>query len=133
MQNIEWYHSLNQPALHPPDWVFAPVWSFLYILMFVSLFLFLEAETPPENEGGKAAALVLFIIQLLLNLSWSPVFFGLKNIEAALIILMLLWLFMTSAIIMFFRYSKAAAFLLVPYFLWTSFALYLNYQIFRLN
>lgn len=133
MQNMEWYHSLNQPVIHPPDWVFAPVWSILYILMFISLFLFLEAEKENDRSEDKAAALAIFIIQLLLNLSWSPVFFGLKNIEAALIILVMLWIFTVVVIVMFYKHSKISAFLLLPYFLWTTFALYLNYQIFRMN
>lgn len=129
MQNMEWYHSLKQPPLHPPDWVFAPVWSLLYILMFVSLFLFLESEP----KGDKTGALAVFIIQLLLNLSWSPIFFGLKHIEAALIILSILWIFVIATIITFSFHSKISAILLLPYFLWTSFAWYLNYEIFRLN
>ena len=129
MQNMEWYHSLNQPSLHLPDWVFAPVWSILYILMFLSLFLFLESD----KKGDKSAPLAVFVIQLLLNLSWSPVFFGLKNIEAALIILVMLWIFTAVVTVMFYRHSKMAALLLLPYFFWTTFALYLNYQIFRLN
>ena len=126
---MEWYHSLNQPPIHPPDWVFAPVWSILYILMFLSLFLFLESET----KGDKAVPLAIFVIQLLLNLSWSPVFFGFQNIEAALIILAMLWIFVSGTVICFYKYSKLSALLMLPYFLWTSFALYLNYQLFRLN
>lgn len=129
MQNMEWYHSLNQPAIHPPDWVFAPVWSVLYIMMFLSLFLFLESD----KTADKSAQLALFVIQLLLNLSWSPVFFGIKNIEAALIILIMLWIFIAVVIVMFYKHSKISAILLIPYFLWTTFALYLNWQIFRLN
>lgn len=129
MQNMEWYHSLNKPAIHPPDWVFAPVWSVLYIMMFLSLFLFLESD----KTADKAAPLALFVIQLLLNLSWSPVFFGIKNIEAALIILIMLWIFIAVVIVMFYKHSKISAILLIPYFLWTTFALYLNWQIFRLN
>lgn len=129
MQNMEWYHSLNQPAIHPPDWVFAPVWSVLYIMMFLSLFLFLESD----KTADKSAPLALFVIQLLLNLSWSPVFFGIKNIEAALIILIMLWIFIAVVIVMFYKHSKISAILLIPYFLWTTFALYLNWQIFRLN
>ena len=126
---MEWYHSLNQPAIHPPDWVFAPVWSVLYIMMFLSLFLFLESD----KTADKSAPLALFVIQLLLNLSWSPVFFGIKNIEAALIILIMLWIFIAVVIVMFYKHSKISAILLIPYFLWTTFALYLNWQIFRLN
>lgn len=129
MQNMEWYHSLNQPAIHPPDWVFAPVWSVLYIMMFLSLFLFLESD----KTADKSAPLALFVIQLLLNLSWSPVFFGIKNIEAALIILIMLWIFIAVVIVMFYKHSKISAILMIPYFLWTTFALYLNWQIFRLN
>ncbi len=126
---MEWYHSLNQPAIHPPDWVFAPVWSVLYIMMFLSLFLFLESD----KTADKSAPLALFVIQLLLNLSWSPVFFGIKNIEAALIILIMLWIFIAVVIVMFYKHSKISAILMIPYFLWTTFALYLNWQIFRLN
>ena len=75
MKNMDWYHSLNQPPLSPPDWLFAPVWSILYILMFVSLIIILKNG----NIKEKAAPLTLFGFQLIFNLLWTPTFFVNKN------------------------------------------------------
>ena len=129
MQNIEWYHSLKQPAIHVPDWIFAPVWTVLYFLIALSLiFLFKNGKIK-----GKEKALTYFGIQLLLNLLWTPTFFGFQNITFALIICALLVIFIFKTITSFYTHSKTAAFLLVPYLLWTTFALYLNFEIWRLN
>lgn len=129
MRNIDWYHSLKHPALSPPDWLFAPVWSILYLTIFLSLIVFLKDGTVRE----KVVPLGLFTVQILLNFLWSPVFFGMKKIGTALIICFLLWVFILAVIISFYHYSKLSAFLLVPYFLWSTFALYLNFEIWRLN
>ena len=129
MKNMDWFHSLIKPELAPPDWVFAPVWSVLYVMIFLSLIFFLK-------NGGfryKLRALSFFVIQLMLNLAWSPVFFGMQKIDLALIVIALLWVTLLITILAFYRYSKFAAWLLVPYFLWVSFATYLNYEYWRLN
>ena len=129
MKNMNWFHSLKKPEFAPPDWIFGPVWSVLYVMIFLSLIFFLKT-------GGlryKILPITFFIIQLLLNFSWSYVFFNLQRIDWALIIIALLWITLLITIIMFYKYSKIAAWLLVPYFLWVSFASYLNFDYWRLN
>lgn len=129
MQNMNWFHSLKKPALAPPDWLFAPVWAILYIMIFLSLVFFLKT-------GGikhQIIPIIFFIVQLLLNFSWSGVFFGMQKIGLALIIIVLLWITLLITIITFYKHSKLAACLLVPYFLWVSFATYLNFEYWRLN
>ncbi len=126
---MEWYHSLNQPPFSPPDWLFAPVWSILYILMFVSLIMILK----DGNIKEKSAPLTLFGLQLVFNLLWTPTFFVNKNISGALIVSILLVILVYQTIRNFYPYSKTAAMFLIPYLLWTMFALYLNFGIWRLN
>ena len=125
MKNMKWYHSLDKAPLSPPDWIFAPVWTILYIMIAISLFLFLKNGF----SKAKILPLVFFIIQMLLNFAWTPVFFGMQNIRAAYIILVLLIIFLILTITSFFKFSKAAAYILIPYLLWSSFAAYLNYMI----
>lgn len=129
MKNIEWYNSLNKPFLSPPDWVFMPVWIILYAMIFISLLIFCI------NKSGKkkTKALIYFFIQFGLNLCWSEVFFGLENIRAAMIIIIFMWLFILLTISEFYKQSKISAILLLPYFLWVSFACHLNFQFLRLN
>ena len=129
MMNIEWYHTLNKPFLSPPDWVFAPVWSFLYLLIIVSLIVFLWKG----YCKNKLKPFVLFVIQVGLNLLWPPVFFQMQNVKLGFVILFLLWVVLILTIQAFYKCSKIAAVLLVPYFLWITFALYLNFEILRLN
>ncbi len=129
MQNMEWYNSLNKPFLAPPSSVFAPVWTVLYIMIALSLIMFLRGGM----NKSKAVPLIFFIIQMLLNFAWSPVFFNMQNIGLALVIIIFMWLFTLLTIIFFFKHSKAAALLLVPYLIWISFAFYLNFGYFLLN
>lgn len=131
MKNIDWYHSLNRPFLSPPDWIFQPVWTILYLLIFLSLFFFLKNRKITPN--AKRVSICVFVVQMILNLFWSVVFFNFQNIFAALIICFLLWCLIIAMIILFAKHSKLGAVLLVPYFLWTTFALYLNFSIWRLN
>ena len=128
MDNMLWYHSLNKPFLNPPDWLFAPVWTVFYIMMAFSFILFLKSRG--EN---KAAPATLFLSQLALNLIWSPVFFGNMNPKSALIVIILLIIALVWTIAAFYKYSKTAALLLVPYLIWVLFAAYLNFEIVRLN
>ena len=123
MQNYEWYSQLNRPELSPPKWVFPPVWTTLYILIFISLCVFIK-----NNSGHRILPLIIFGIQMALNFSWSPVFFGMKNIKGALIICILMWIFIFLNIIFFYQTSKLAGILLIPYFLWVTFAMYLNFE-----
>ena len=129
MNNLEWFYTLNKPLLNPPAWLFAPVWTILYIMMGLSLvFLIKNGAT-----RSKQKPVILFIIQLVLNLLWVPTFFGNKNILGGLIIIILLSIFILWTIISFYKHSKIAAGLLIPYFLWVLFATYLNYQYYALN
>ena len=127
--NDFWYMSLNKPFLSPPDWIFMPVWVFLYILMAISFVLFIKTG----NLKEKLFPITVFVGQLALNFSWSPVFFGLENIGLALIIILVLLFLIGLTIFLFFRYSKIASLLLLPYFLWVMFATYLNMGYFILN
>lgn len=125
-----WYAALEKPALNPPSWVFGPVWGILYLLMGVAAFLVWR-----KGWGRKEikAALCVFGAQLFLNTIWSIIFFGLHNPGWALVNIIALWLAIIWTIIVFYKISKPAAYLLVPYILWVSFASYLNYAIWVLN
>ncbi len=126
-----WYLELAKPALNPPAWVFGPVWTALYILMGVSVWLvWVNASAAP---AARRRALIIFDIQLLLNIFWSIIFFGLHSPGIALIEIVLLWLAILATIIAFAKISRPAAWLLAPYIAWVSFAIYLNYTIWYLN
>lgn len=125
-----WYAPLIKPELNPPDWVFGPVWTTLYILMGIALFLVWRGE---RNSKDLHVALGLFFVQLVLNSLWSIIFFGLQSPGFALAELALLWPFVAATCWAFYRISKTAALLLIPYTLWISFAGYLNYSIWMLN
>lgn len=129
MQNTEWFNSLNKPLLNPPSEIFTPVWIFLYITIGLSLLLFLK----DGFNKTKIIPIVFFSIQLLLNFIWSPIFFGMQNIRLAMIVIALMWLFILLTIIAFKQHNKTSAMLLIPYFLWVSFACYLNFSFLRLN
>lgn len=124
-----WYATLSKPALNPPNWIFAPVWTTLFVLMGIAAFLIWKqgADKPKVRE-----ALKIFLGQLILNALWSFIFFGLHEPGWAFIEIILLWLAILATILSFYRLSKAAAYLLIPYILWVSFAAYLNLAIWRL-
>ncbi len=125
-----WYAALNKPAFNPPNWIFGPVWTLLYVLMGVSLFLVWQKGL--KNKKAKTAV-TIFGIQLALNVLWSILFFGLKSPILGLIEIIILWAFILLSIIKFSKISKTAAWLLLPYILWVSFAAVLNLAIFLLN
>ncbi|MCX5680674.1 MAG: tryptophan-rich sensory protein [Candidatus Omnitrophica bacterium] len=125
-----WYEHLKKPVLNPPAWIFAPVWTMLYIMIGVSAFLVWRRK--PRGKDIRIA-LVLFLVQLLLNFFWSPVFFGMRSPSLSLVIIILMWQTILATIIIFYRISIPAAYLLVPYFIWVSFATYLNAGIYYLN
>ena len=129
MKNMEWFDSLNKPFLSPPDWLFTPVWLVLYIMIFASLILFWGDGITKE----KRLPLVFFIIQLALNWIWVPIFFGMQNILGGFIIIIIMYIFLWLTIITFFKYSKVASLLLLPYLFWISFAAYLNFGYLVLN
>ena len=126
-----WYASLARPALNPPAWVFGPVWTTLYALMGIALWLVWK-DTGADPKA-KRRALILFSIQLVLNALWPIIFFGFKFIGGGLREILALFVAILLTIIAFAKVSKPAAGLLVPYILWVSFAAYLNYSIWMLN
>lgn len=125
-----WYATLQKPFINPPNWVFAPVWTALYILMGISLWLILKngIRTFLERQGA-----ILFSLQLGVNLLWSLVFFGMHSVTCGLIIIVILCALIAATIYTFNKVSNHAAWLLVPYFLWSCFAAVLNAMIFMLN
>jgi translocator protein len=125
-----WYAALEKPPFTPPNWLFAPVWTLLYILMGVSAFLVWCVGL--ENRKVKIA-LVVFLIQLVVNALWSVVFFGMESPFFGLIVISILWITILATVIMFFRISRVASVLMWPYLLWVSFALILNASIWLLN
>jgi benzodiazapine receptor len=117
-----WYGALVKPALTPPGWVFPVAWTILYAMIGVALYVFLT-QTPP---GARRGPLVAFAVQLVANGLWSWLFFGLHTPGAALVDIVILWLSILVTILAFWRSSRAAALLLVPYLAWVTFATYLN-------
>ncbi len=127
---VSWYTGLVKPAFNPPVWVFAPVWTTLFMLMGVAAFFIWKKEF---DHNGVKIALGIFLVQLVLNTLWSIIFFGFHSPGGALIEIVFLWFAILVTIISFYKISKPAAWLLVPYILWVSFASYLNYAIWLLN
>ena len=123
-----WYYNLTKPPLAPPDWIFPPVWSILYFSMLVALLLYLFK--PSQN---KKSGYIYFIAQLFLNLLWAPVFFYLKNMFLALIVIILLDIFVILTIKSFYKVSKISSLILIPYLIWILFATYLNIGYLVLN
>lgn len=125
-----WYATLTKPELSPPNWIFGPVWTTLYALMGIVAYLVWKKGI---ERRDVRIALSVFGVQLVLNTLWSILFFGLKSPGLALVEIALMWVAILASIVLFSRISKAAAWLLVPYILWVSFAAYLNYAIWALN
>jgi benzodiazapine receptor len=125
-----WYLLLEKPAFAPPSWVFFPAWVILYTLMGISLYLVWERGS--QGQEIKMG-LLIFGIQLGLNVLWSFLFFGLKSPYYAFVEIVLLWLAIFLTILKFRKISKTASYLLFPYILWVSFAMLLNYYIWILN
>jgi benzodiazapine receptor len=125
-----WYANLNKPSFTPPDWLFGPVWTLLYIVMGISAFLVWR-----KGLANKAVrnALVCFVVQLILNALWSPLFFGLHSVLLGLIDIFLLELAVILTVVYFEKISVPAALLLVPYLAWVTFAGILNLMIYLLN
>lgn len=125
-----WYAGLAKSPLNPPSWVFGPVWTVLFILMGISLFLvWREGIERPDVR----AALLVFGVQLVLNVLWSALFFGLQSPFLAFLEIIVLWCAILATIVLSARVSTAAAWLLVPYLLWVSFAAYLTWAVWTLN
>ncbi len=124
-----WYPGLTKPSWNPPDWVFGPVWTLLYIMMAVAAWLVWRSRAAPP----VALPLALYTMQLTLNVMWSGLFFGLRMPGAAFAEIILLWLAILATILSFWRVDRVAAMLLVPYLAWVSFASMLNFAIWDLN
>lgn len=124
-----WYVSLNKPSFNPPNWIFAPVWSTLYILMGISLFLIIRKPA----SVYRTQSLQFFSTQFILNFCWSFIFFNQHQIGLALLDIILMWVFILLTIIWFSRQNAIAGWLLIPYLFWMSFATILNAAILRLN
>lgn len=125
-----WYAVANKPWFNPPNWIFAPVWTALYILMGGAAFLIWRAAA---DHTVKQTALILFVVQLTLNFFWSLIFFKLQQPGWALVEIAAMWLAILFTILWFGKISSAAAWLMVPYISWVSFASVLNYAIWKLN
>jgi benzodiazapine receptor len=125
-----WYATLQKPFFTPPSWLFAPAWITLYLLMGIAAFLIWRKGL---GQKGVRAALVVFLVQLVLNALWSVVFFGLQSPLWGVVVILALWVAILLTIIRFFKLSTAAGALLVPYILWVSFASVLNVAIWVLN
>ncbi|MRX37686.1 tryptophan-rich sensory protein [Flavobacterium sp. LC2016-23] len=126
-----WYPTILKPSFNPPNWIFMPVWTLLYVLMAVAAGLVWD-EIKKQNQEVKKA-LGFFVVQLILNAIWSYLFFGLKNPMLALIEIVLLWLMIYETYLKFLKINKTAGYLLIPYIAWVSFAGILNASIWWLN
>lgn len=126
-----WYQTINKPSFNPPNYVFGPVWTILYILLGISFFFIWQNNTATSKL--KTTAIALFIAQLVLNFLWSVLFFNQHQIGWALVDIVLLWLSILLMIKSFAKINTKSAWLLVPYISWVSFAMYLNYSIWVLN
>lgn len=125
----EWFYALNKPFFNPPEYVFGPVWSLLYLLMGISLY-FIQRKT---NSPQRSIAIFIFGIQLILNFAWSFIFFKYRLLGFAFIEIILIWISIVLMIISFYSLDKKAAYIQVPYLLWVSFATILNGSIWYLN
>ena len=129
MYDSLWYDNLTKPLLQPPSWIFSPVWIILYGTILAAVILYSVTITTKNKAGGY----ICFVIHMILNILWSPVFFYLHKVDIALIILFLMDFLAALMISRFFCVSKLAGIILFPYFIWLMFATYLNIQILILN
>lgn len=127
----DWYPSLIKPSFNPPNWIFAPVWSMLYVMMGVAAGLVWDRME--SNKEAVKKALIVFAIQLALNALWSYLFFGLHNPTLAGLEIIILWLVIYETYLQFSKINKIAGYLLLPYLAWVSFAMVLNASIWWLN
>lgn len=123
-----WYQTLAKPSFNPPEWIFGPVWTTLYIMIAVSGW-----RVWRKIGFTDARAFAIYGIQLTLNLMWSVLFFGLNAVGAAFLELALLWLAIAATLVLFLKHDRLAALLLAPYLAWVSFAGLLNFSIWKLN
>jgi len=125
-----WYKGLKKPAFTPPNSVFGPIWITLYLLMGIAVFFVWREGLGQE---GVTVAFIVFWVQLVLNILWSVIFFGLKSLLGGMVVILLLWIAILVNIILFFGVSPIAGGLLIPYIIWVSIAANLNVQVWKLN
>lgn len=124
-----WYAGLQKPSFNPPNWLFGPVWTLLYLLMGISVYVIWKQPA----SSTRNTALTFFMIQFILNFCWSIIFFNQHQLGWALVEIIIMWVAILVTIIWFGKLSSVAAWLLVPYILWVSFASLLNGAIWKLN
>lgn len=124
-----WYATLNRPSFNPPNWLFGPVWTTLYLLMGISFYMIWKQEKSKERD----LALLFFFIQLALNFAWSFIFFYFNKIGFAFAEIVLLWLSIVLMMIRFYKIKPITAYINIPYLLWVSFASMLNLSYYLLN
>lgn len=129
MGSMQEFATLNKPPLSPPGWLFPVVWTVLYILMGIASYLVSTSSKPYRSR----TALTVYAIQLVFNFFWSIIFFNLEWYLFAFIWLVALWILIIITAVLFYRISKPAGYLMIPYILWVTFAAYLNLAIFILN
>jgi tryptophan-rich sensory protein len=127
-----WYGTLKRPGLAPPNWVFGPVWTTLFVLMGIAVWLVWRQAAAP-NASAARIAIGVFVVHFAVNIGWSAAFFGAQSVSLGLLVILVLWLAIVATMAMFARVDRRAAALLVPYLLWVTFATYLNYGFWTLN
>ena len=125
----EWYATLNRPSFNPPNWIFGPVWTTLYILMGISFFLIWKQEASKVRNR----AILIFLLQLMLNFAWSFIFFYFNMIGLALVEIILLWISIVMMLVVFYKIKPIASYINIPYLLWVTFATVLNASYYFLN
>jgi len=125
----EWYSTLNRPSFNPPNWIFGPVWTALYTLMGISLFVIWKQQV----SKARNVAISIFFLQLLLNFAWSFIFFYFNKIGLALVEITILWFNIILMMFLFYKIKPMAAYINIPYLLWVSFATVLNASYYFLN
>lgn len=125
----EWYETLNRPSFNPPNWLFGPVWTTLYMLLGISLFLIWKQSASKERN----LAIFVFLLQQALNFGWSFIFFYFNMIGFALIEIILLWISIIVMLVLFYKIKPMAAYINIPYLIWVTFAAILNASYYILN
>jgi len=125
----EWFATLNKPSFNPPNWIFGPVWTTLYIIMGISFFLIWNQEMSKERN----LAILVFMLQLVFNIGWSFIFFYFNMIGFALIEIILLWISIAFTLVLFYKIKPIASYINIPYLLWVTFATVLNGSFYFLN
>jgi tryptophan-rich sensory protein len=125
----DWYRNIKKPSFNPPSWIFGPVWTLLFTLMGVALYL---VWTSPSSKI-RTVALILFAVQFVFNVLWSYLFFGINKPGIAFAEILIMLGFIIATTVYFFKINKISGYLLIPYILWVSFASFLNFSIWRLN